>query len=182
MTRQAVLVVDLQKDYLPEGRMALEGVHEAVANAARVIADAREKGIPVFHMWHEAPEADAGFFLPGSEGTQIIPQVTPQEGEQVLRKHYPNSFRETGLLDLLRAEGIEAITMVGAMSHICIAATGRAATDFGFDVTTIHDACATRALEFDGVTVPAAQVHAANMAALDFAYGKAIATADYLSD
>ena len=160
--------------------MALEGIHAAVENAAKVIADGRAKGIPVIHMWHEFADIDAPFFAKGSEGTEIIPQVSPEEGETVLRKRYPNSFRETELLDILQSQRIEAITMVGAMSHICIAATGRAATDFGFDVTTIHDACATLELKFDGVSVPAAQVHAANMAALDFAYGKAISTAELL--
>lgn len=180
MNKQAVLVVDLQKDYLPDGKMALEGIHAAVDNAFRVIADAREKGIPVIHMWHEFADADAPFFAKGSEGTEIIAQVAPQKDETVLRKRYPNSFRETELLDVLKDQGIEAITMVGAMSHICIAATGRAATDFGFDVTTIHDACATLELKFDGVRVPAAQVHAANMAALDFAYGKVMSTAELL--
>jgi nicotinamidase-related amidase len=66
------------------------------------------------------------------------------------------------------------------MSHMCIAATGRAATDLGYKTTVVHDACATREVEFNGVTVPAAQVHAANMSALAFAYGDVIGTAEFL--
>jgi len=45
----------------------------------------------------------------------------------------------------------------------------------------IHDACATRDLEFDGRAVPAAQVHDAFMSALGFAYASVVATEDYLA-
>jgi nicotinamidase-related amidase len=61
---------------------------------------------------------------------------------------------------------------------MCIDATSRAATDFGYSTIVVHDACATRDLEFDGATVPAAQVHAAYMSALAFAYGKVVTTDD----
>lgn len=67
------------------------------------------------------------------------------------------------------------------MSHVCIDATVRAAVDFGYDVTVVHDAIATRDLEFEGTTVPARQVHAAYMTALAFAYAQVVSTGDYLS-
>jgi nicotinamidase-related amidase len=66
------------------------------------------------------------------------------------------------------------------MSHMCIEATARAAADFGYAVTVVHDACATRDLAFGDHTVPAAQVHAASMAALAFAYAAVPGTDDYL--
>ncbi|MNW02139.1 hypothetical protein D3C71_1978820 [compost metagenome] len=44
----------------------------------------------------------------------------------------------------------------------------------------IHDACATRDLEFNGVTVPAAQVHAAFMASLAFAYASVVSADEFL--
>jgi hypothetical protein len=45
----------------------------------------------------------------------------------------------------------------------------------------VHDACATRDQEFEGVVVPAAQVHAAFMAALKFGYATAVSTEEYLA-
>jgi hypothetical protein len=45
----------------------------------------------------------------------------------------------------------------------------------------IHDACATRDLEFNGVTVPAAHVHAAFMSALGFAYASVVSTDEFLA-
>ncbi|MXO65401.1 cysteine hydrolase family protein [Altericroceibacterium endophyticum] len=182
MSKSAVIVVDLQKEYLPTGKMALEGVHEAVSTARRIIDHARKTGVPVIHIRHEEAGENPPAYVPGTEGVEIIEEVAPVGDEPVICKNFPNSFRETELQAQLDKLGATQITMIGAMSHVCIAATGRAATDFGYDVTTIHDACATMAVEFDGVTVPASHVHAANMAALAFAYGRVISADEALAE
>jgi nicotinamidase-related amidase len=98
----------------------------------------------------------------------------------VILKNYPNSFLKTNLKELLDDNGIEEVTVVGAMSHMCIDATVRASSDFGYKTTVLHDACATRDVEFGGQTVPAAQVHTALMSALEFGYAKVVATDKYL--
>jgi nicotinamidase-related amidase len=181
MSKRAIVVVDLQNDYWPSGKWPLTNIKEAAANAARVIDKARSEGDTVIHVRHEFPSPDAPFFVPGTEGAQINSAVRPRDGETVVLKNHPNSFRETELKQLLDDKGVEEVVVVGAMSHMCIAATGRAATDFGYDTIVVHDACATRDVEFNGVTVPAAQVHAANMSALEFAYGEVIGTDEFLS-
>ena len=177
MSKRAIIVVDLQNEYLPSGKLPLVGIDEAAANAAKVIEAARSAGDKVIHIRHESP-TDVPFFVPGTDGVEIIPAVAPAEGELVITKNYPNSFRETGLKQALDADGIKDVVVVGAMSHMCIDATSRAAADLGYSTTIVEDACATRDLEFNGKTVPAAQVHAAYMSALAFAYGKVVKTDD----
>lgn len=181
MSNRAVVVVDLQKDYWPTGKWPLVGIDEAAANAAKVIEKARADGDPVIHVRHEFPSPDAPFFAAGTEGSEISDVVRPLDGETVILKNHPNSFRDTELKRVLDDKGIDEVVVVGAMSHMCIAATGRAATDFGYNTVVVHDACATRDVEFNGVTVPAAQVHAANMSALAFAYGEVIGTGEFLA-
>jgi len=181
MSKRAVVVVDLQNEYFPSGKLPLVGIEDAVTNAARVIAAARSNNDPVIHVRHEFPTSDAPFFVPGTEGTQIHPAVAPIEGEPVVLKNYPNSFLKTDLKQMLDAKGIEEVVVIGAMSHMCIDATSRAASDLGYKVLLVHDACATMDLEFGGQVVPAAQVHAALMAALAFAYATITATDEYLA-
>lgn len=166
MPQRALLVIDLQNEYFPTGKLPLVGIEAATANAARVIADARAHGVPVIHVRHEAAKADAPVFTPGTPNTQIHASVAPVEGEAVIVKHFPNSFRETPLKALLDELGVRELVIVGAMSHMCIDAGTRAAADLGYAVTVVHDACATRDLVFGEQTVPAAQVHAAFMSAL----------------
>jgi nicotinamidase-related amidase len=180
MTKRALIVVDIQNDYFPGGKFPLSGVEAAADNAAQLIAATRRRGELVVHVRHEFPTQDAPFFSPGSEGAQIHPKARNQDDEHVVVKNHINSFRATDLEEVLDRHGIEEVVICGAMSHMCVDAVTRAAKDFGYEVTVVHDACATRDLEFNGVQVPAAQVHAAFMAALGFAYATMRSTTEYL--
>lgn len=181
MSKRAIVAVDIQNEYFEGGKLPLVGMKEATANAARIIAHGRAAGDLVVHFSHEMPDPEAPIFTPGTPGVQINAAVAPIEGETAIVKHYPNSFRETGLKDILDAKGVTEVVVIGAMSHMCIDATARAATDFGYKTVTVHDACATRDLEFGGTTVPAAEAHATLMAALAFAYGEVIDTEAFLA-
>ena len=178
MSKRAILVVDLQNEYWPTGNMPLEGIEAAAENAARVIAHARTKGDLIVNIRHEIPGGP--IFVPGSTGAQINDVVAPAGDEAVITKNFPNSFRDTGLKALLDENGVQDVIVIGAMSHMCIDATTRAANDHGFATTTIHDACATRDIEFGGQTAPAAHVHTAIMGALAFLYGDVVSTQDFL--
>lgn len=181
MKKRGLIVVDLQNEYLPTGKLPLSGIEVASANAAKVIADARANGVPVFHIRHEFANNEAPVFVPGTDGVEIQPAVAPIGDEPVIVKNYINSFRETDLKRQLDANGVGEVVVVGAMSHMCVDAVVRAAADMGYPVTVLHDACATLDLEFNGVTVPAAQVHAAMMAAFAFGYGTVKSSSEYLS-
>jgi nicotinamidase-related amidase len=100
----------------------------------------------------------------------------------VVEKNFPNSFRGTPLLEHLRGANAEDVVIVGAMSHMCIDATARAAFDHGFKCTVAENACATRALEFGGRTIPARDVHAAFMAALAVPYARVVPTEEMLRE
>lgn len=181
MSSRALIVVDIQNDYFPGGKWPLSGVEAAADNAAQVIAAARAAGDLVVHVRHEFPGTDAPFFVPGSEGAQIHPKVRAQGDEPVVLKHQINAFRDTELAALLEERGIKALVIVGNMSHICIDGVTRAAVDFGYQATVIHDACAACDQTFNGLTIPAAQVHGAFMAALAFGYASVVSTREFLA-
>ncbi|MHC8305943.1 cysteine hydrolase family protein [Pseudomonas sp. PB3P13] len=178
---RGLVVVDLQNEYLPTGKLPLTGIEAAVANAIRVISHARDTGIPVFHIRHESDQEGAPIFVKGSGGAQIQPAVAPEGQEPVIVKKHINAFRETDLKQQLDAFDVQEIVVIGAMSHMCIDAVVRAAADMGYPVTVLHDACATLDLTFRGVKVPAAQAHAAIMAAFEFGYGTVKTVDEYLS-
>jgi nicotinamidase-related amidase len=182
MPKRALVLIDIQNDYFPGGKWTLSGIDSASDNAARVLAAARAAGDLVVHVRHEFPTADAPFFSPGSNGAKIHPKVRALEGEPVVLKHHVNAFRETDLRAILDRNGVEEVVICGAMSHMCVDAGTRAASDLGYRCIVVHDACATRDQEFDGTVVPASQVHAAFMAALNFGYARAVSTEEYLTN
>lgn len=181
MNHRAVLVIDLQNEYLPTGKLPLTGIAATVANAVTVIDHARVNDIPVLHVRHESTSNEAPIFKPGTDAVAIQSAVMPASGEPVIVKNFVNAFRDTDLKQQLESRGIKEVVIIGAMSHMCVDAGVRAAADMGYTVTVLHDACATLDLEFNGVTVPAAQVHAAMMAAFAFGYATVTSTQAYLA-
>lgn len=169
---QALLLVDIQNDYFPGGAMELEGSPAAASRAALLLQTFRRRALPVIHVQHVSLHPGATFFLPNTRGVEIHPSLTPADGETLIQKHFPSSFRQTPLLDDLRERQITRLVIAGMMTHMCIDTTVRAAADLGFECRLAHDACATRALTFGSVTVPAAHVHAAFLAALGAFFAK----------
>jgi nicotinamidase-related amidase len=181
MPKRALLLIDIQKDYFPGGKWTLAGMDAAADNAAKLLAAARAAGDLVVHVQHEFPTTDAPFFASGSDVAKIHPKVRNLESEQVVLKHHVNAFRETDLKAILDRAGVTEVVICGAMSHMCVDAGTRAASDHGYQCVVVHDACATRDQEFQGAVVPASQVHAAFMSALKFGYAKLVSVEEYLA-
>lgn len=174
MADTALVVIDIQNDYFPGGAMELEGAEAACAKASEALAHFRAKKLPVIHVRHLSVRPGATFFLPGTRGAEIHDSVKPASGETVVEKNFPNSFRSTPLEEILKGSGVKNLVMAGMMTHMCVDASVRQAADLGYKVTLLADACATRAQSFGGERIPARQVHAAFLAALNGFYAKVV--------
>ncbi|CAJ35744.1 cysteine hydrolase family protein [Methanocella arvoryzae] len=164
--RTALLLIDIQNDYFPGGKSELTGAVEASMNARRLLDAFRLNKQPVIHVQHMSTRPGASFFIPGTAGSEIHDNVKPAAGEITIVKHYPNSFRETTLLDKLKQLEIEQLVVCGMMTHMCVDSTVRAAYDYGFKCILASDACATKDLQFKDQIVDAIDVHNAFVSAL----------------
>jgi nicotinamidase-related amidase len=178
---KALIVIDIQNDYFENGSMELVGALQASENAKLLLTKFRNENLPIVHVQHIAAAPGSTFFLPETKGAEIHENVKPENGEKLIVKNYPNSFKETALLEYLRSLNVTELVFTGMMTHMCIDATVRAARDFGFECTVIGDACATRDLEVNGAQVKAADVQTAFLAALTFFYANIQDTKAYLS-
>jgi nicotinamidase-related amidase len=176
MAEHALVIIDIQNDYFHGGKMELEGADATASNAARALEQFRSKRLPIVHVRHLSTRPGATFFIPGTAGAEIHQRVRPNAGERVIEKNFPNSFRATDLDQVLKASGAKELVVAGMMTHMCVDASVRQAADLGYKVTLLGDACATRAQSFGGESVPAKQVHAAFLAALNGFYAKVIPT------
>lgn len=176
----ALLLIDIQNDYFPNGRMPLDKSTEACQKAQEVLQAYRSKQLPIIHVQHISTRPDAVHFLPCTKGVEFHPDVHPLKSEAVIKKHYPNSFKDTNLLNHLAKHQINHLIVAGMMTHLCVDATVRAAYDLGFTCTVLHDACATKNLEFNSMVIPAQSVHSAFLGALQPLYGTVMSTRDYL--
>jgi nicotinamidase-related amidase len=143
---EALILIDIQNDYFRGGRFPLKGMNKAARNAAKLLADYRSQGKQVIHIQHISTKPGASFFLPDTDGKDIHASVKPAADEPVLVKHYPNSFRDTGLADRLKDLGITELHIAGAMTNMCVDTTTRAAFDLGYTVYVHQNCCAARGL------------------------------------
>lgn len=161
--KAAVVIIDAQEAYR-SGALPLAGLDAAVAQIRQLRERAAEMGWPVIHVAHQGAEGSP--FDPAGGGA-FLEQVQPAEGEVVITKPRPNAFSDTDLAAHLKdVDG--PVLVAGFMTHMCVSSTVRAGYDLGFPMAVVAGACATRMLPAsDGVgTIPAADLHAAALAAL----------------
>jgi nicotinamidase-related amidase len=178
--KTALLIIDVQNDYFEKGSMPLTGSDEAGRNAGFILEKCRKNNLTIVHIQHIAIRSGSTFFLPDTKGALINDYVKPLIQEKIIIKHYPNSFRETELIDYLKNKNITDLVICGMMTHMCVDATVRAAKDLGFNITLVGDACATRDLTINGQTVKAADVQNSFLAALSSTYATIKTTRQYL--
>lgn len=178
--KSALLIVDVQNDYFEDGANPLVRSLETLLNIKKLLEHFRVHNDTVIFIRHLATSPSATFFKPDTLGSEIHSSLDVLPEEKVVVKHFPNSFRDTELHQILQKQGISDLVICGMMSHMCIDATTRAAKDLGYTCTVIDDACTTKDLQINGITIPAIDVHNSFMAALNYFYSQVIKTEQYL--
>ena len=164
MADGVLLIIDAQREYT-DGLLPLPGAASAIAALARLLEKARVAGAPVVHVRHQSK---GKAFNPASTGYEIVKLLTPRDGEVIVDKGLPNAFAGTELAKHLAATGRKNLIVGGFMTHMCVSATVRSATDHGFMSTVAADTVATRDLPdaVGGATVDAASIDRITLAAL----------------
>jgi nicotinamidase-related amidase len=176
----ALVIIDVQNDYFPNGKKELSGSMDAVKNIQAVINHCRSKKYKIIYIQHIASKPNAPFFVEGTDGIEIHESIRPQDTDEIIVKHFPNSFRETSLKEYVAENQITDLVFVGMMTHMCVDTTVRAAFDLGYTNTLIADCCATLDLSYNNETVQAKEVQNAFLAALNGTFCTLRTTEEFL--
>lgn len=158
----ALIVYDMQAGVL---RQLPDGA-EAVERVSQVLTAARAGGYPVFYTRHmslprrlmgtaqlrtamawqhlDDPEKAESWFLPGTDGFQIVPELSPRADEAVFDKLAMSAFAGTPLEMALRDLGIRAFGIVGVALEVGIGPTIFHGVDLGLIPVVVTDACGGR--------------------------------------
>lgn len=177
--KQALLVIDVQNDYFKNGKMELVGPDQALDKIKQLEQYFNEKNLPIIYVQHINPP-QASFFQENTDGVLLHPELHVHNDSLVVTKHYPNSFLETNLEELLKAHQIDQLVITGMMTHMCIDSGTRAAKELGYQPILIADATATRDLSYAGKTVKAEDVQIAFLTALS-TFANVQNTTDFLA-
>ncbi|GGV37018.1 isochorismatase [Actinomadura cremea] len=181
LSSSTLIMIDFQNTYRT-GVMALPDADRALDAAGRLLERARAAGTPIVHVVNDGGEGSP--YDVRAEIGRVAPQVAPREDEPTVVKGFPNSFHETGLLDVLRRlDAGPNLVLAGFMTHMCVQFTAQGAFNLGYRPTVVAEACATRPLAGpDGAPVPADALHAAALTTIGDLFGLVAARAADLPD
>ncbi len=154
MTRAAVLLMDLQRDFLDtdDARMPVDasGAASVLRNANAVLAKrALETSIPVLVVnQFPASARIANFFrkgaaISGTPGAELDPRVRNSAQVKVIPKSRPSAFTNPELDSYRKAQGVKELYVMGVFAEGCVRATVLEALRRGYKVNVIADAVAT---------------------------------------
>lgn len=165
----ALIIIDVQYFYFPGGALPLNNPGETAENIKKVLTKFRSVGKQVVHIRHNS-----------KKGGEIYKLLAPLKNEKVISKNFANSFKDTDLLSYLRENGISRLVVTGMQTHMCVEATVRAASDYGFKCIVISDGCTTRDLKFNGKVTRAGDVQNSTLSTLSGTYAEITDTANYM--
>jgi maleamate amidohydrolase len=183
-TRPALLSIDFVKAYTTEGApLFAQGVVEAVAASTDLYAAARTAGVPIIYtkVLYRPDGLDGGTFVKkvptlrsmteDNPLTEIVPSLTPEDGDIVIVKQYPSAFFGTTLAATLSFLRIDTLILTGCSTSGCIRATAVDAVSSGFHVIVPRECVGDRH--------PAP--HEANLFDIDAKYGDVVGKDEVLA-
>lgn len=130
----AVIVVDMQKDFVEEGgALRVDGARDTVPKIQKLLDWARRVNVPVFFTQDTHLEGDPEWDIwgrhveKGTWGWEIIDELAPQEGELVLQKVRYDGFYGTRLEHELQLRDVDTLIICGTVANICVHYTAASA-------------------------------------------------------
>lgn len=157
MGKEAVVVIDVQRDVLA----SCIRVDQVSSNINRVVATARESGVPVIWIRHN----DHGMPV-DAPGWELAEQFSPADGEPIVDKQFGDAFAETDLASELAAVGATDLVLCGAQTDACVRSTFYGALYRGYPTTLVTDAHTTEDLRpFGAQFAPEDSINVLNLQA-----------------
>jgi nicotinamidase-related amidase len=147
---QALLVVDVQNEFSPEGLRPVPNHAVAMRAIEAHIERARAQERPIAWIQHHNRPSESRAFIPGSWGAELSAGIGPQPGhgpERLFQKEVFGAFTTTALDAWLRELGATEVLIVGFYAHMCVSTSAREALVRGYDVVIDPTATGARDLE-----------------------------------
>ena len=141
--KSALIVIDIQNDYFPDGKFPLWNTEATLAHIESAIAKAKSLGIPVILVQHVG-KAGGSFFCPGTAGVEIHPVIGAAAPDApVVVKAFADGFHQTALAPTLAALGVEELLICGMMTQNCVTHTAISKSAEKYKVAILSDGCTT---------------------------------------
>lgn len=144
LSDSVLIIVDAQKEYT-KGALPLAGIRESINSLSKFLNKVRSLNVPVIHVIQVGKEGGP-ICNPSGPFIDIIDEVKPSEGEYIIEKKLPSSFKGTALQSILDKIGRKDLIIAGYMTHMCVNSTVRDAAELGYNCTVVEELTTTRDL------------------------------------
>lgn len=143
--KKALVVIDVQKDYMDQGKFPLWNTENTVNTVVSAIEKAKAADIPVILVQHEVEgDPKTGVFIKDTEGVQIVDSIlAAAPNAPVVKKAFADSFYETDLEHLLSQLGVTDLILCGMMTQNCVTHTAMTKSVSKYNVKVLSDATTT---------------------------------------
>jgi nicotinamidase-related amidase len=144
--KTALLVIDIQNDYFPDGKFPLWNAEGTLQNIERAIGNANAKKIPVIIIQHIANSSlgIAPFFNAGTVGVEVHPRILAASPQTpVIIKAFADSFHQTSLEETLTGLSVTGLLVCGMMTQNCVTHTAISKSAEKYNVSILADCCTT---------------------------------------
>jgi nicotinamidase-related amidase len=144
--KKALLIIDLQNDYFPEGKFPLWNTENILQNIEKAIVKAKDHDIEIIHIQHIADPAMgiAPFFNENSDGAKIHTKILSAAPDApVVIKRFADSFHETTLENTLQERDVTELLVCGMMTQNCVTHTAISKAAEKYSVSILTDCCTT---------------------------------------
>ncbi|MHB1251719.1 MAG: cysteine hydrolase family protein [Acidimicrobiales bacterium] len=180
MTRRALIVVDVQNEYVSGAlRITFPALSESLANIAVAMDVAAELEIPIVVVQQVAPETSP-IFAKGSHGFALHEVVAGRPYDHLVEKQMPSAFVDTDLAQWLVEHGVDTVVVVGFMTQNCDESTTRDALHRGLSVEFLSDATGTLAMANQAGAISAEQLHRAVLIVLQSRFAAVCTTREWI--
>lgn len=143
---KALLVIDIQNDYFPEGAFPLWNAEQTLQQIEQAIAKAQQAKIPVILIQHIADQAKgiAPFFNAGTHGAELHPRLLKAApNAPIVVKAFADSFVATNLEQTLQQLRANELLVCGMMTQNCVTHTAISKSAEKYTTTILTDCCTT---------------------------------------
>jgi nicotinamidase-related amidase len=144
MSQQALLIIDLQNDYFPQGKYPQYNSAQTLTNIEIAIEKSKKKNIPIIIIQHSADvtQGIAPFFNPDTLGVQIHPAILKvAPSADIVIKSYADSFEQTNLEKVLHKHKVTELLITGMMTQNCVTHTAISKEAEKYDTVVLVDCC-----------------------------------------
>lgn len=152
--QKALIIIDYQNEWIDKNSEYYIGdIYDKIKKLNKLIADCRNKNIPIIFVTHEDPDSEKEF-KPDTKNTEIMEEIDYKDEKDIwIKKTKISAFYNTDLEAKLEELNAGELIITGILTNLCVRSCICDACDRDYKITVVTDTCAAFSDEIHDFTI-----------------------------